>query len=198
MAEQTHESKPVTPGQDQTKQASPPAAGGKPKTGLWIVGAIGVAVVGGLLVFQLGGKPEAQPSSVGSEATTSGDLTLQTADRDELDCAAAKGLQGYECGALDDTQTRQLDEAKKLRPFMTTDRQLYLIPGLFLEPAISQRYNAEPPTKPRDQLKRFTAKCKLKTIGELEDVKLRWSKSGAWEAPKKFPVATISGCTIEG
>ena len=79
------------------------------------------------------------------------------------------------------------------------DRRLYLIPGLFLEPAIAGRYASEPPTgKTRNQLKRFTAKCKIQIVGELDGVKLRWSPGGPWEAPKKFPVATVSGCKIEG
>ena len=38
-----------------------------------------------------------------------------------------------------------------------------------------------PPSKPRGELKRFTAKCTIKVIGELDAVKLRWSPDGAWE-----------------
>ncbi len=162
---------------------------------IWIAIAIGV-VVALLLVFKPGGNAQSGPATVGS--TINGDLTLVTADRNELECAAANGTQGYQCGFIDDKQSRTLDEKVKLRPFMTVDRQLFLIPGLFLESAIQQRFNTEPPTKPRAELKRFTAKCKIKVVGELDAVKLRWQPEGAWEAPKKFPVATISDCVIEG
>jgi hypothetical protein len=197
MAEKTSESKPAAPGEVQTNGASPTSPTKRPKPAMWIIGAIAVALVG-LLVYGRGNKTQNAQSSAAATPAVAGDLTLQTADRNELDCLADKAFQNYQCGAVDEQQLRQVDEKLKLRPFMTTDRQLYLIPGLFLEPAINQRFNAELPDKPRDQLKRFTAKCKITTIGELDNVKLRWSPSGPWEPPKKFPVATVSGCTIEG
>ena len=205
MAEQTSESKSPSPVDDQSKpgtsneqQAPGTATEKRSRAAVWIVGGIGAALIALLVVGKSGSKQQGDQSSAAVNAVAVSDLTLQTADRNELDCMAEKGLQNYQCGAIDDKQTRQVDEGLKLRPFMSTDRQLYLIPGLFVEPAINQRYNAEPPNKPRDQLKRFTAKCKLKTLGELDNVKLRWSTSGTWEPPKKFPVATVSDCTIDG
>ena len=162
------------------------------QTKLWIAIGIGVAIAV-LLVMKRGGSDEA---GVGS--TTQGDLTLVNADRNELDCATDKGVESYQCGFADENQARTVEEAKKLRPYMTVDRHLYLIPGLFLEPAIGQRYNSEPADKPRADQKRFTAKCKIKVVGELNNVKLRWSPTGTWEPPKKFPVATVSDCAIEG
>jgi hypothetical protein len=166
------------------------------RTNLWIAVGVGVAAVL-FFVISRGTKPKEGQPSVASGATPPGDLTLQTADRDELDCSATAGIQNYQCGFIDEKQTRNVEERQKLRPFMTGDRTLYLIPGLFLDPAINQRYNAEPPKVPRDQLKRFTAKCTIKILGELDGVKLRWSPTGTWEPPKKFPVATASDCKIE-
>lgn len=169
---------------------------GRSQTKLWIAIGIGVAIAV-LLVMQRGGStssPSGQPE-VGS--TTNGDLTLVAADRNELECAAEKAVDGYQCGFADENQARTVDESKKLRPFMTIDRHLYLIPGLFLEKSVAQRYNTEGP-KPRAEQKRFTAKCKIKVVGELDNAKLRWSPTGSWEPPKKFPVATVSDCAIEG
>jgi len=170
----------------------------KPKSQvkIWIAIAVGI-VIALLLVFKPGTNAQSGSSaSVGS--TVTGDLTLVTADRNELECAAANGFQTYQCGFVDDKQARTLDEKVKLRPYMTVDRQLYLIPGLFLEPSILQRFNTDPPNKPRSELKRFTAKCKIKVVGEIDAVKLRWAPDGAWEPAKKFPVATVSDCAIEG
>ena len=178
-------------GEDEDAEEGEDSKPARSQTKLWIAIGIGVAIAV-LLVMKRGGSD----SGVGS--TSSGDLTLVNADRNELECAAAKGVESYQCGFADENQARSVEEAKKLRPFMTIDRHLYLIPGLFLEPAISQRYNAEPPDKQRNDQKRFTAKCKIKVVGELDNVKLRWSPSGTWEPPKKFPVATVSDCTIEG
>jgi hypothetical protein len=164
---------------------------------LWI--AIGVGVVIAVLLVMKGGQSsQSGPPLAAVGSTVTGDLTLVNADRNELECMAQDGLKDYQCGFIDDKQTRQLQEGNKLRPFMTVDRTLYLIPGLFLEPSITQRYNSEPAGKPRGEQKRFTAKCTIKIVGELANVKLRWAPEGTWEAPKKFSVATVSDCKIEG
>jgi hypothetical protein len=167
------------------------------RTKLWLAIGIGVVVVG-LFVWKRGSNTDNGPPlpAVGSAVT--GDLTLVTADRNELECAAAKGVQNYQCGFADEKQTRPVQENNKLRPFMTVDRHLYLIPGLFLDPAISQRYNAEPANRPRNELKRFTAKCMIKVVDQLDGVKLRWAPGGTWEPAKKFAVATVSDCKIDG
>jgi len=169
---------------------------GRSQTKLWIAIGIGVAIAV-LLVMKRGGSSEGGDQvEVGS--TTTGDLTLVAADRNELECAAEKSVESYQCGFADENQARNVDEKTKLRPFMTIDRKLYLIPGLFLEKSVAQRYTMEGPNTPRPEQKRFTAKCKIKVIGELDNVKLRWSPTGTWEPPKKFPVATVSDCAIEG
>ncbi len=164
---------------------------------LWIAIGVGV-VIAVMLVMKPGTSAQNSPQLPAAGTTTKGDLTLVSADRNELDCAAAKGFQNYQCGFSDEKQARQVEESQKLRPYMTVDRQLYLFPGLFLEPAISSRFNSEPPNKPRSELKRFTAKCTIKVIGELDAVKLRWAPDGAWEPAKKFAIATASDCKIEG
>ena len=74
---------------------------------------------------------------------------------------------------------------------------MYLVPGLFVEPAISARYSSEVPDKPRDQLKRFTAVCHLRAVGKLTGVRTRWSADGAWIDPQDIDVGVISDCTIE-
>jgi hypothetical protein len=179
---------------DHSAEGSNPA---RRQMKLWIAIGIGV-VVAVLLVMNGRTSSQSGPPLAAVGTTLTGDLTLVNADRNELECMAANGLKDYQCGFIDGKQTRQLQEGNKLRPFMTVDRQLYLIPGLFLEPSITQRYNSEPANKPRGELKRFTAKCTIKIIGELADVKLRWAPDGTWEPPKKFSVATVSGCKIEG
>ena len=74
----------------------------------------------------------------------------------------------------------------------------YLIPGLFLEPAIRDRYQSELPNKPREQLKRFTARCQIKVIGKLTGVRTRWLVNTAWSNPEDIDVATASDCKVEG
>jgi hypothetical protein len=70
---------------------------------------------------------------------------------------------------------------------------MYLVPGLFTQPAVQERYKTDPPEgKERDRLKRFTAKCNLKIIGKLGGVRVRWLATGTWSAPL-FWVAPILG-----
>jgi hypothetical protein len=67
-----------------------------------------------------------------------------------------------------------------------------------MQPALQERYKAEPPEKPRDQLKRFTTKCTLKIVGKVGGVRVRWLTTGAWSNPEEVEIATPSNCKVEG
>lgn len=155
------------------------------------IGAI--VIVGAALAMQ---RTPGAPGSVSGEVAA--DITLLTSDRADVDCAAAAGVDPYHCGFTDENLAWKGDEQNKLKPFYTTDRHLYLVPGLFLQPALQERYKAEPPEKPRDQLKRFTAKCTLKIVGKVSGVRVRWLATGAWSNPEDVEVATPSNCKVEG
>ena len=131
-------------------------------------------------------------------SATSAAITLVTSDRADVDCVSAKDLNGLRCGFSTEIANWQGDEQNKLKPFFTTDRRMYLIPGLFLEPAVAARYRSEPPNKPREQLKRFTAQCQIKVIGKLAGVRTHWIANAAWSDPQDIDVATVSSCKIEG
>ncbi len=204
MAEKNGEQENVSAGEndeqdaeDSEQRGGKAGKSGRNRPRLWIAVGLGIAIAV-LIVMKRGSNTESGPPLAAVGSTVKGDLTLVNADRNELECMAEKSVQNYQCGYVDEKQTRPLQENVKLRPYMTVDRQLYLIPGLFLEPSITQRYATEPPTTPRADQKRFTAKCSIKIVGELDGVKLRWSPGGTWEAPKKFSVATVSDCKIEG
>ncbi len=136
-------------------------------------------------------------STAGSPAT-SASITLVTSDRTDLDCVSRKGIKGFNCGFSTEIVNWQGDEQNKLKPYYTLDRHLYLIPGLFLEPAITKRFQAEIPNKPREQLKRFAAHCQIKVIGKLTGVRTRWVANAAWSNPEDIDVATVSDCKVEG
>ena len=138
------------------------------------------------------------PNAAAILRTASADITLVTSDRSDVACVSLKGFQGYYCGFSTEIVNWQGDEQNKLAPYYTVDRHQYLIPGLFLEPAIRARYQSEPPNKPREQLKRFTAHCQIKIIGKLAGVRTHWLTNSAWGNPEDIEVGTISGCKIEG
>jgi len=157
------------------------------------LGVAAVVIIGAALAMK--GTPQ-EPNTPGS--TVSADITLVTSDRADVDCAAATGVGSYNCGFSDENMPRNNAEKDKLKPFYTTDRKLYLIPGLFLQPALAERYKAEPPDKPRDLLKRFTAKCDLKILGRVGGVKVRWLATGTWSNPEETEVATVVECKVDG
>jgi hypothetical protein len=138
------------------------------------------------------------PNAAAILRTASADITLVTSDRSDVACVSLKGFQGYYCGFSTEIVNWQGDEQNKLAPYYTVDRHQYLIPGLFLEPAIRARYQSEPPNKPREQLKRFTARCQIKIVGKLAGVRTHWVANTAWGNPEDIEVGTVSGCKIEG
>lgn len=157
------------------------------------LGVGAVVIIGAALAMQR------TPGAPGAGGTVAADITLITSDRADVDCSAAAGVAAYRCGFSDENMPWHGDEQNKLKPFYTTDRHLYLIPGLFLQTALQERVKSEPPEgKPREQLKRFTAKCNLKVAGKVGGVKVRWQTTGAWSNPEEVEVATVIDCKVEG
>jgi len=144
------------------------------------LGVGAVVIIGAALAMQrTPGEPGAQ------SGTLAADLTLITSDRADVDCSAATGIEPYRCGFSDENMPWHGDEKNKLKPFYTTDRHLYLIPGLFLTPALEARFKSEPPDKPREILKRFTAKCNLKIAGKVGGFACAGSRPEPGPIPKR-------------
>lgn len=158
---------------------------------------VGLAIVAVAIVVTVIAVWRTSSTASGAKATPA-DITLVTADRTDVDCVSLKGIQGYYCGFTNEIATWQGDEQNKLKPYYTTDRHLYLVPALFLEPAIHARYQSELPNKPREQLKRFTAHCQIKVIGKLAGVRVHWIANTAWSDPQEVEVGLVSDCKIEG
>jgi hypothetical protein len=139
-----------------------------------------------------------RPSGPPPGTIVDAELTLITSDRSDVACVSTKTFDSFACGFSADAVPRHVEERDTLRPYMTADRHVYLIPGLFLQPALARRYQSEPPTVPRERLRRFTAKCKLKKAGQLEGFKLRWAETGAWSEPQNADVVTVVACEVVG
>jgi len=198
-AQEAEQAKPVVETQEKPSEpvaasepeAAPPTSS---RTRVFIGLAVGALVIIGIALAMQ--RTPGSTSAVGS--TVSAEITLITSDRNDVDCAAATGIDPYRCGFSDESMAWHGDEANKLKPYYTTDRHLYLIPGLFLQPAVQERFKSEPPDKPRDLLKRFTAKCDLKIIGKVGGTKVRWLATGTWSNPEEVEVATPITCKVEG
>ena len=162
---------------------------------IWLlVGA--VVVIGGVRVGQR--EPADQFIPKGTELD--GDITLITSDRQDVACASDRTVGGAHCAFKADGSPwpGAGDERETLQPFMTVDRHLYLFTGLFLEPEVGRRYASEPPHGPREKLRRFTARCKLKVTGNLTDFRLHWVVGSPWSPPQRAEIATVGNCRIDG
>lgn len=131
-------------------------------------------------------------------------ITLVTADKTDLACAWEQELDGYHCAfkkpdeAWPDLDTTNAEQRKKmLVPYMTVDDVMFLIPGMFEDPAVDERYRDElPKRRPRDKLERFTAQCKLKLLKEVEDVRVRWNPTAEWQGPSKVWIGEVGSCQV--
>jgi hypothetical protein len=146
------------------------------------------------------------PRRLGAGRTVDVAITLVTADTRDLACASDEAVGGARC--LYDAKGNPRDglpvgddagrSAEVLAPYMTTDNVLFLVPGLFAEPAIAKRFAEEPPTVGRDRLKRFTARCSMKIEGRARDVAVRWEPTAAFgPQPDGAWVGRVSGCSID-
>ena len=151
------------------------------------------------LIWQHRGTPRSSSSPVlRSGAQIVAPITLVTADRHDLSCAMAGELQGYQCAYESPEQptARRHSPDSELAPYMTTSGKLLLIAGLFEQPAVRERYRGEPPQgRKRDTLRRFTAECKLRLLGEVE-AGTRWVSGGGWEPPTRAWAGVPSDCHV--
>jgi hypothetical protein len=136
----------------------------------------------------------------GSRGSVDGSLTLVTSDRDDLACASEQSFGRYRCEfrAPGVPWPDPPAPADRLVGYYTVEQKLYVIPGLFEQPALSARYAAEEPRKvPRDQRPRFSAACRLKVTDQMRNFQTRWVKNGGWNHQDEAPVAIASDCHIQ-
>jgi hypothetical protein len=168
--------------------ATPEQPAGKSKL-RWVLIVVGAVIAWQL--FQWRGNVSGPGKPVDAP------ITLITADRDDLACAMEKAVGKYRCEvpAPGKTWPQPPSNAEKLMPYFTTDRQMYLIAGLWDQESVALRYKNEPPQgQPREKLKRFVAHCRLHLVQKVEGFQTRWQANGNWGNAEPAWVAEIVGC----
>jgi hypothetical protein len=145
-------------------------------------------------------------------AGTEGQLrvTIVTGDYDQLTCASPTAVAGKHCAYKSKTEAwppapgQPVDDnkAELIQPYRTSpDNKLVLIVGLWSNPTIAMRLHREPPHSsdaPNKKHIRFTADCKVKFIGRIDDAILRWTYAGDWVNEGGSIVAQPISCRIGG
>jgi hypothetical protein len=177
---------------DSPTPSSSPSDAGQPlsRRPVWI----GVAVVA-VIVLAFWSWRGRSAGHAASEAS----INLVTSDHDDLACASEQTFGRYRCEfkAPGVPWPDPPAPADRLAGYYTVEQQLYVIPGLFEQPALAARYAAEEPRKmPRDQRPRFAARCQFKTVDHMKNFQTRWVRNGEWNHQDDAPVAVPSNCDI--
>jgi hypothetical protein len=111
------------------------------------------------------------------------------ADRGRLACALPWFYDHYSCvfQAAGEEFEPPPAEADRLQPFVTLDREVFLLPGLFLDPAVAAHLAGDSTGA------RFVANCKVEFLRRADGVKLRFSESAPWAEPKEPVWLAIPG-----
>lgn len=179
-----------------TPQSPPSEEDRESRVQFWIVFAGMIVAV--LLWNQRGTPGKSTAAILQAGAIIDAPITLVTADRNDLACAMASDVSGYACAySAPDKPNGSLPAADHvIAPYMTTQGQLFLVAGLFEQAPVDERYRKEPPEgKKRETLRRFTANCKIKLVGEVE-ARLRWAQNGPWGEPTRAWTAVPAGCKL--
>lgn len=157
-------------------------------------------------VFQPKTDPAPNPASwtAGSEHTVV--VTLITADRDTLSCGDDRRFEDYHCEynaaksrvPPESGSPQDDNRAHIIQPYRTAvGNHLVFIAGLWNTPEVALRHHQEPPAgKKSNELKRFAASCKLRFLGSMENVWVRWGTTSNWYTEKSAPVAVAESCEI--
>jgi hypothetical protein len=165
-----------------------------PGAQFWLV--VAGVILAGLLWGYRGTPSKIAPVVTQTGSVVEAPITLVTADRHELACAMPGDVQGYRCAWADPSSKNSVDPEHTLAPYMTTAGQLFLVAGLFEQTQVSVRYDRERPDgRKREELRRFTATCKLKLVGEASEAKLQFAQGSPWGEPVRAWVGVPSECT---
>lgn len=148
-------------------------------------------------------KPPAPTYSIGQEIDAA--ITLVSTDAKALACASSEEIAGRHCEFEPSRPPKPWSKAlstelpeeprRVLAPYKTTEDAMFLIPGLFSEPALVERLRIDPPVFGVEH-SRFSAHCKLRIVGKMSKLDVRWAPSGPWYPATNVFIATASGCTL--
>jgi hypothetical protein len=146
------------------------------------VGAIALSTI--LLVAARG-----HGSNAGARVPIS--ITVIPGDAVNLDCSSNVRFGNVQCNFDARGQPQKVE--LPLRPYVTTNRELWLLSGVFEQSAVHQwllqaQYNGSSA--------RVTVDCQGTLLGTLNTIAVRWLKGAAFADEHHVPVASVSDCRV--
>src|SRR5262249_25206946 len=114
-------------------------------------------------------------------------------DRGRLECLLDHPVGRYSCGYRDENRRWEPRPAPENTavPCLTTDRTLYLVPGLFENAAIAGHLRSSRAGT------RFVANCQLRLVELVSTYELRFGPETPWGHESPAWLAEPVSCTVE-
>lgn len=141
---------------------------------------------------------------IGDEAQVR--ITVITADSARLGCASSQPLEGTHCAFGGDHMIwprppdAPLDDGNVdvIQPYRTSpDNRLVLLSGVWAHPEVAMRLHREPWIGVQaKRLQRFDVTCRVKFLGKLDQVDLRWDVNATWQTERGAWVGRTLDCHV--
>jgi hypothetical protein len=104
-------------------------------------------------------------------------ITVVPADEGRLACATSQAVGPYRCEYdAAGSAAPPVEPKNRVAPYLTLDRTLYLVPGLFEVPSVRAFAARHGPND------RFVARCKVRLVEPVTEFKIRFQPEAPWEA----------------
>lgn len=183
--------------------AKPPPAKRSPTRSILLYALLigGIALAFAYLGQQGGGGDTEIPTPTWKEGdVVDVTITLVTTDLKDLGCASDEEVKGLHCAFEDKRKPHSKGsdprtDDKILQPYTTVDRFQLLAAGMWLNPELKAKIDAENWNNPSP---RFNVECKYKVEGRIKEAFIRWKPENDWisNAARDQFVGSLSDCKV--
>jgi hypothetical protein len=122
-------------------------------------------------------------------------ITLVSSDANDLACSLPRRPWGFAC--REGVEPAPARAESTLTPCVTVERRDLLVPGLFADPTIAARVAAdEAASLPREARQRFLARCRVRVLERVSDVRTRFLAGEALSPPRPAWLVWPLACTV--
>ncbi|MBK7585100.1 MAG: hypothetical protein IPI67_33540 [Myxococcales bacterium] len=144
------------------------------------------------LLLRAESRPDFSPGDI-----TTVDVTLVADDARDLACGLDATAWGHGCAFDGSGRPRARGLGPPLVPCLTPDRRALLVPGLFEQSRIAERVARDASAYgSRHTQARFTARCRVRVMGEVHGVRTRYVERDPFTPPGDAWVVAPLACDV--